>query len=361
MTPKETVPPAPEETVPPKPKEPTPPAAEQSETPADEGPLVVSYEDGMVAVHIEEGSATVTFDHELWDNRYGIYHSNVEFWDYLDLLQEGPFPITGLKGKVIDACVAQMSNFFMTSLAVCPDPVVILLMEDGTVYMSLVDPGTWMMDEDITYESWRVPWLEDIVSLSYGVDSQSDYGNDMTVYAVDSRGLRYNVRIPASYSLIMDKELYAALPPIDEFADDTGDYMTLTFSGDGTAVFQKFFSHDELYEIYTGTYEVQLVEEPDWGYHAGAVSFDLDLNWWIWEWAGGEVSAEDEAFWDAGQSLDGVYSSWIIMEYGEEARVYLTFSDGKGLVIYKDRRPPDDFFEFYSDKRNIVGYQNDDY
>ena len=339
------------ETDSPAPKEPVPPAPEQKETPTNEGPLVISYEDGMVTVYIEDGRASVAFDHNKWDDRYGMYHSNVEFWDYIDLLREGPFPITGLNGAVKDARVVQMGGFWTTSvgLAGASDPAVILLMEDGTVQMALTDPGTWDMGENISYESRRIPWLQDIVTLSYEVDPQSDYGDEMTVFAVDSRGLRYNVRIPIGYSFIMGKELYAQQPRFYEDYDNAGNIMTLTLSEDGTAVFKKSWDYGvETYEIYYGTYEVQLVEDPGGDRPpAGAISFDLSLDWWIHEFGDGEISDEDLAFWDEGQSLDGVYVSWIGHYWGEDG-VYLTFMEGKGLTIYKDHRPPDDHLEFWS-------------
>jgi hypothetical protein len=313
--------------------------------------LVISYEDGMVTVYIEEGRASVAFDHEQWDDRYGIYHSNVEFWDYIDLLREGPFPITGLNGAVKDACIAQMDGFATTSVGLMGirDAAVILLMEDGTVQMALADPGTWDMGENISYESRRIPWLRDIVALSYEADSQSEYGNDMTVYAVDSQGLRYNVRIAGGYGLIMDIELYARQPRIDEDYDNEGDIMTLMLSEDGTAVFQKaWYYGDEIYEIYRGAYEIQIAEDPNGDrLPAGAISFDLNLDWWIAELVEGDATAEDLAFWDAGQTLDGVYLTWINHYWGE-ASIFMNFFEGKGLTIYRDHRPPDDYFTFFT-------------
>ena len=339
------------------PQETVPPAPQESKTSVDEEPLVISYKDGMVTVYIEEGRASVAFDYEQWDDRYGIYHSNVEFGDYIDLLREGPFPITGLNGAVKDACIVQMDGFWSTSVGLMgiPDPAVILLMEDGTVQMALVDPGTWDMEENISYESRQIPRLRDIVSLSYEVDLRSDYNNDMTVYAVDSRGLSYNVSIAGGFGLIMDKELYARQPRIDEDFDNEGDIMTLILSEDGTAVFQKsWFYGDQTYEIYQGTYEIQLAEDPGGDrLPAGAISFDLALSWWIWEGGEGEVSAEDSAFWDAGQRLDGVYLSWINHDWGEDW-ILLSYFEGNGLTIYKDRRPPDEYFQFYTDIDEIA-------
>ena len=326
-------------------------------------PEMITYGGGLVSVSIKDGSVGIFFDYGLWDDLYGIYYSNPEFRDNIDWLQEGPFPVVGLDGRAVDACIAQIDGFPRSDFGDFIVPAVFLLMEDGSLQMTLANPNTWeYMGDEVSYESRRLPWLHDIVSLAYDVDSQSEYGEFMTVYAEDGRGQRYNLRIPGGYSFIMDKELYCPMPYIDEWAMNEGDYMTIALFGDGTAVHRKFWAHDELCEDYQGAYEVQLAENPD-GDHppAGAISFGLDLSWWIYEAGEGELSAEDAAFWDAGQTLGGVYLSYIIHDIHNEPAMYMTFLEGKGLVIYRDNRTPDEYLTFFSDKGTMTAEYGDDY
>ena len=318
--------------------------------PAALEPEMITYEEGLVSVAIMDGSAEISFDYELWDDRYGIYYSNPEFQDNVDWLQEGPFPVVWLNGMVTDACIAQVDGFPRSDLGDFIVPAVFFLMEDGSLQMTLANPNTWeYMGSKVSYDTWRLPWLQDVVSLEYGIDSQSEFGEFMTVYAVDDRGQRYNLRIPGGYSFIMDKQLYCPMPYVDEWAMNEGDYMTITLSGDGTAVHQKFWAHDELYEDYQGTYEVQIAENPDGDSPpTGAISFDLDLSWWIYEAGEGELSVEDAAFWDAGLTLEGVYLSYILHDYYNEPYLQMTFFEGEGLVIYRDRTP-DEYLAFFSE------------
>ena len=310
----------------------------------DDEPLLISFEGGALSARIENGRVDLFIDHDIWIERIGIEELDsdayYEFWD-------GPIPVKGLGGKAVAACIAQIQSLDYLKFTSFISPSVIILMEDGTLEMVLADPYT--QGENSYFDSRKIPWLKDIVSLSYEVDPHSDYGHEMTVIAADSQGQRFNVRIPGSYAHIMGTELYCLRPPINEY-DTDGDYLTLVLSEDGAAVFRKYFGgYDELYEMHYGSYDIQLPEPAGAGMPAaGTLSFDLNLDWWIWEAGEGGLSDEDAAFWDAGLRLDGRYMTWIDNSWLEGSSLHMTYFDGGGLLIYRDNRAPDDYFVFYS-------------
>ena len=97
----------------------------------------------------------------------------------------------------------------------------------------------------------------------------------------------------------------------NEWGDER--YATLSFSDDGEVELNVGGLADyddnedlgyEIYEIYTGTYEIFIDETGEMT--SGTMSFDLTLDWWISEL--GEDSDEgDLAYWDERQTIVGTY------------------------------------------------------
>jgi len=313
------------------------PTPEHSDpTPVD--PSLVTFEDGLVSVEIKDGRPEISFNHALWDMRYSIYDSiDTDFYTP-ELLQPGPFPVSGLPGAVKGACIGMVAAFDRYGYDNFIIPTVVFLMEDGALNMTLADPFT--QGADTIFYSLRIPWLKDIVSLSY----ENDSVGEKTIYATDDGGLRYDLRIPYGYGAILSQALYCEQPG-DEFSDYTNDYLTLTLSEDGTVIFEKYWGwSNELYETYYGTYALQLAENSVGGQpQAGDISFDLQLGWWIWEWT--EDTASDSAAWEEGQQLDGVYSSKIGINW-DETTLSLEYREGNGLMLYYDHRPTDALLVF---------------
>ncbi|MDR0468517.1 MAG: hypothetical protein LBH09_00910 [Peptococcaceae bacterium] len=312
-------------------------------------PQRIEYEDGLISLTIKDGKAELSFDDDLWEERYGLYGiASPEFYSD-DLILPGPFPVIFYDGEmpaVRDACIAQIAALDLLQTTTTIIPSVVLLLEDGSVCMTLADPYT--QGDDTEFYCWRLPWLEDIVSLS----SRADSDGNMTVYAADSRRMQYDIRIPAEFTYLFDRTLYCEIPLFDEY-DDGGDYMTFEFTEDKRVTFEKYFSHGELYEEYYGTYDIQLAENPRRGSApTGAITFDLSLGWWIWELDPEENTEEDVAFWEMGMKLDGVYAarrqiaqSWYTQGV---PMLSLSYIGGNGLLIYRDDRAPDREFHLYT-------------
>jgi len=304
----------------------------------DQSKSLFTFEDGLISVELKDGRVEISFDHDLWNERYNLYDSIDPEVNTSDQLQAGPFTISGLTGEVTDVCIGMVAAFDRNDYGNFVTPSVILLMEDGTLNMTMADPYT--QGEDTVFDSMRLPWLKDIASLV----CEKDGAGDKTIFAADKDGLRYDLRVPYGYSALFDKELYCA-QPLDEDIDNAGDYLALTLSEDGAVVYEKRWGEgDECYEIYNGTYEVRLAEAHDPGQLQAAISFDLQLDWWIWEWTE-EMTAKGVAFWEKGQELSGVYSSSIGFNR-DETILELEYSEGKGLIIYQDDRPPDALLVF---------------
>ena len=142
-----------------------------------EGGAVIRQDaDGLVSVSIENGKAALTFDNS-------------------GTAREGPFPIEA-SGRVRDACIGIIEALSGLVYSGSPDfaaPAVILLMEDGSLEYTVASPNA-VEHTGAFYSFGKVPWLKDIVSLSY--ESDGEGLGEMTVFAEDESGKRYEVRLP---------------------------------------------------------------------------------------------------------------------------------------------------------------------
>ena len=315
------------------------PSPGQSDTDPD-GSSQFTFEDGLISLEIKDGRVGISFDHDLWDKRYNLYES-IDPESYPpEMLQPGPFPVSGLPGAVKDACIGMIAAFDRYAYDNFITPAVVLLMEDGSISMTFADPYT--QGKDTVFQCLQLPWLKDIVSLAY----ENDSAGEKTIYATDKGGLRYDLRIAFGCSALINEELYCVESGYGGSAGNAGNYLALTLLDNGVAVFEKFWGEsNERYEIYNGTYELQLAENPAEGQpRAGAVTFALNLDWWIWEQSG-EMTERELDFWNEGWELNGVYYLEIGLNRGE-ITLDLKYIEGKGLVIYADRRSPDALFAF---------------
>ena len=206
--------------------------------------------------------------------------------------------------------------------------VMIFLTEDGGLECMYFDP--YVDEEDRVYHSLgRLPWLSNIVSLSF--EPHDEGTGEMTVFAEDRFGLRYDVSIPLNLMNIFDAEWYCEL---------SGDvYCTLQFYENGGVTYN-FGSEDtgELYEMYRGTFEIALAEDD--GLRPGIMSFDMTLDWWIYEGFDG-VSDEEAAYWVERQEIIGSYFT-----QSDGFLLSLWLSDGKALV-HNANGSPVEYYEFW--------------
>jgi len=118
-------------------------------------------------------------------------------------VREGEIAVNGLRGKVKAVAIGKLPavDWNMFCEFVCP--AVFLLMEDGPVEWFLANPLSYGWD---AYDSrGAVPWLTEVVSPAFESDGEG-FG-DMTVYAADSRGVRFDLR-PLCNSMMLFNTLW---------------------------------------------------------------------------------------------------------------------------------------------------------
>ena len=321
------------------------------ETPS--GPKKIVFENGMVVMTIEDGKGIINLDLGLWEKSYGLYEDNLFY-----TIESGPFTASNPKGAIADACIAYIEALDRHSASASTVSAV-LLMQDGSICMTHISP--FVYDGDMELYCYRLPWLKDIATLT----AADDKNGDATVYATDAEGLRYDVRIPAGFSYIINSESdwknsdwytlsESSLKNILYFSTTGWDtYRMLALSDNGSVAYELHDHNGQLYEEYGGKYEVQLAENPGPGKPpAGTITFSLGLGWWIDEYIPGEVTEEELAFAESRQSLEGSYAAQINIDeafYGwrEDPVLTLTHTGGKGLILYFDGSPTDAVLNVY--------------
>lgn len=237
-----------------------------TESATTSGVIVRTDNENLVEVRIENGEATVTLNADRFDELYDYSKR------YEGKIYTGTIKIAETSGKVKDACIAQIPELDYMNGTDFVIPTIFLLMENGTVESTLVDfyPHEFQTAE---FLSRQLLWMEDIVSLSYENDGEGI--GAMTVYAEDKSGIRYDLRIPASFC-----ELYSG-PWVCDFYNIEGHYMSgyygvLTFFEDGTVVFEKSWMEEGNPARYTGTFDLVIAENT--GRRPGMMDFDLYLD-----------------------------------------------------------------------------------
>lgn len=235
---------------------------------------------GLARVRLAGGEAAVALVPSGWSAYPNALEADVELpggvspEDYF-------FPVEGLSGKVRDACVGEITGLAASGgSGGYPEPAVIFLMEDGSLEWLTVDPGWFALGKDLGYDGLvssrgRIPWIEDIVSLSWENEAEGT-GEDTAVYAQSGGGTRYNLKYPLTFSRLIG--------PVWQYNLVPGEYVSvLRFEEDGTVSLGKGRAYSDLAESYQGAYRVCLAEDGADGARAGAIAFDLTLDWSVFE------------------------------------------------------------------------------
>jgi len=236
------------------------------EVTTDEGPTIRKDEEGLVSVWINNGVAEVHLDLEKWEELHKLSEIDPDYFD-VELLSEGPFTVEFLSGRVKDACIGKIEDLDDMGYENFIAPVVVLLMEDGTLEYFPVDPYPY--EETLVFYSYGVlPWLNNIVSLAY--EQETEGKGEMTIFATDQDGLRYDVRLPAKLTTMFDAE-WAHFLVEDEM--DQG--IFLTFEDDKTVTFEEGAFDGERSEKKTGSYTVYLAENDPSNQRPGTLVLDF--------------------------------------------------------------------------------------
>lgn len=275
--------------------------------------LVREDEEGLVAVRIVEGAASISFDLARWEQIHQISEQVKTFHPDSELV-EGEFPIENESGRIKDAVVGKVPGISLFAYYDFIVPTVFLLMEDGSVEWLSALPR---LSDDVEqlYRSCRLPWIRGIESLSY--EPESEGRGDMTVFAVDAAGLHYDLRIPSDLAGLPGHSWECTLLYPDEYA---GEYVAfLTLEEEGGASLTKGLRESEIDEIYRGSYQISLDDEATLGCRPGIILFDLELSYSVWE---------DEGALDNDGGIRGSY----FIETGEGGASFtLWLSDGDAL------------------------------
>jgi len=207
------------------------------------GIIIRRDSEGLVELRIKNGAAELSFDLDKWEN---LYHINTAVAEIQPgrTLKSGPFSVAGLSGRVKDARIGKVAALDAYAEEITM-PAVLLLMEDGGLEWFRANP---FMPEFVSFG--KVPWLKDIVSLSY----ENDGAGEMTIFAKNKSGFRYDVRTFCSLmSVFKDEWVYEIGPGHD------GDKhcIFISFSEDGKLSFRKgLLKMGDAYLFYAGKYTV---------------------------------------------------------------------------------------------------------
>jgi len=291
----------------------------------NDGLIIRKDEEGLVEVRIENGEATVSFDLDKWERLYNLslYIEEYVYTPSGIIPKKGPFKISGLSGKVLDACVGKVPqlDYYYFPYEHFEDfilPSIMLLTEDGTVSWLLATPIPLeqlydkMLKDGSFYIDGKLPLLSNIVSLSYENDTEG-FGKK-TFFANTQDGFRYNLLLFCKLLTLCDVDWYC-IP-----AREVPDYKLslLSFDESGGVTFKRRYENGFIVR-HGGTYEISLNKDNE--RFPASVSFDLSLDWWDTLEADGNAK-------NPPQKISGKYS----METDGELWV-LWQADGDSLFI----------------------------
>jgi len=312
-------------------------------TEPDNGIIIRRDSEGLVEVTIGDGKAELTFDIEQWDKLYDIYNIyDATFYADSRFLQNGPYEIISFSDmKIKDACIGKIKSLNAKIYGI-DDVTVLLLMEDGTLEFFTTYPYPWE-DEYIFYSFGKLPWLKDIVSLSYESDNEGI--GEMTIFAADKNGLRYDVRNFCHLISVFQCEWVYEIGPA--FEDDI-ECIFLGLKEDGELSLRKGLLYNgDCYAFYTGKYTVSLSSA------GGKPVLALEL-WDEWEL---DMSNPD---FNLPPDLIGEYFFTVDYNYFTlylaEGDVLHYSEDGAQILTYPFWEHWSDIYAFYGDDGWYDGY-----
>lgn len=229
---------------------------------------VIQDPEGWILVRLEEGQAFLAFDPDNWPDESGIDKN----------LSEPVFGrVDGLKGKPVSACAGRMFglNESLDDEGYPMMPVVVFLMEDGSLEWLLADPS-WHQSlsergpNDLVFSRGLIPWVQDVVKLSLE-ETGEGVGGMQTIYAKDSAGLRYDLSLPLNFQPLT----YATWTLMPE-EDDPEGWAYLGFNEAGEATLMTGSEYEAL-DTHRGTYRLYLAADGAQGKSAGTLELDLLL------------------------------------------------------------------------------------
>lgn len=235
-------------------------------------------EEGHVRVALEDGKASITFNVERWNETYGFQNDGYYFIP--DDLQDVFFPIIARSGNVIDACVARvmsLGSYFTDDFEL---PVVVLLMDDGSIEWFYADPNSTHYFLELnpgdmysidTYEKIERKYSGDFVSIN--CVSNDEDSNYKTIYAVSSYGYSFDF-----YEMYLENQLFDNVWICELQEDSLYGYLSVdenynaSFSISGV----KFtdLSSSDLHLIWSGM--ARYVTSPDDDLPLGTITFDME-------------------------------------------------------------------------------------
>ena len=255
-------------------------------------------EEKLIHLWLADGVPTVSLNTTLWEEHYGIYETANEFGG---VVNDGEIAVNGLSGKVSEVVIGKVPAIDWNMFYDFNCHAVFLLMEDGTVEWFLADPISY---GEAAYDSrGTVPWLNDIVSLSF--ENGGEGIGDMTVYATDSKNNRFDLRTLCNFSRLFDVPWICRL---DSYSDGV-----MWFYENGKCEFE--IIHNEYmgdHGHYTGNYSVSADET-----HPDIVTFEL-----MWKW--------DEGVDGVGDAENAIIEGRYFLEMAPEGFT-LYRSDGNYL------------------------------
>jgi len=301
--------------------------------------LVRQDEFGLVTVYIENGSAEVMLDSDLWKKMFNIEENMGPEAAYaVDFISDGPWPVEGLSGRVSDAVVGYVEGIDYYTADFLATPTVALLMEDGTVEYFLASP--FVADGPGEYHSnGRLPWITDVISLSF--DYQVDGYGAMTIYAEKADGNKYDIQYVTGLTNIFDGVWECFMP--DEWGGEY--YCNISFTEDYKVELNVGDNYDGSYEIfeqYSGMYDVYLEALGD-GSGEALMYFTMFLDWWIAE-LGEDPDEDDLEYWYNRQDLIGEYYFYFNKE---DFTFNLYLSKGDALMYTGWRGEPIKGYSFW--------------
>ncbi len=236
--------------------------------------------EGLVRIALENGEASISFNVECWNETYGSQSDGVYFIP--DTLQDVFFPIIVISGNVMDVCVARVSS--MGTYLPTDEfelPVVVLLMDDGSIEWCYADPNVTLYSYEFssrdmycmnTYEKLVYKFSDDFVSIKCVPDSVNSDG--MRINAINSYGYSFDF-----HELYLEKQLFENVWMCELQEDSLYGYLTV--DADDTATFSISgveyvdWSSSDRHLIRSGM--ASYVTSPDDSLPLGAITFDMEL------------------------------------------------------------------------------------